>query len=313
MKNETIVKDVTARIALDSASKDVDGKREELNRMVGSSVYSEKQVRYQVDDLFAARRREEAAATGWKKIPLARRQQARSIADAAFAYAKGLLFHGGDYSGYVVRVCRWGALPSASTSVSRGEAYSKTCKFRKNDVTHTIVIAPDGVVRLMAEPHIRELSILEGLPLIALYDDDSAVWIRCRNKAIYNEKGWIVCDGDMCFHSTVSREHAVKGLARKIAAHKRAEAKLIKEKTTARRARLVARLCEGVTASIKDAKRLSYCDPGIAAFQARYGIGDEATLPDLVRTGNPQAVALALDVARRFITKNKKSKNEARA
>jgi hypothetical protein len=51
-----------------------------------------------------------------------------------------------------------------------------------------------------------------------------------------------------------------------------------------RRARLVARLCDGIAATITDAKSLGYCEPGIRQFQARHGIGD---------------VALALSIARK--------------
>lgn len=69
-----------------------------------------------------------------------------------------------------------------------------------------------------------------------------------------------------------------------------------------RRARLVARLCGNVRATIADARALGYCLPGIQAFQERHGIGDEATLPELVRTGDPSAVRLALSVARKVAT-----------
>lgn len=34
-------------------------------------------------------------------------------------------------------------------------------------------------------------------------------------------------------------------------------------------------------------------------FQAQHGIGSSATLPSLIRTGNPSAIRLALAIARR--------------
>lgn len=60
----------------------------------------------------------------------------------------------------------------------------------------------------------------------------------------------------------------------------------------------MARLCNGAHATLADAKSLGYCEPGIRAFQTRHGIGDAATLPELVRTGDPSAVRLALKIAR---------------
>lgn len=64
-------------------------------------------------------------------------------------------------------------------------------------------------------------------------------------------------------------------------------------------AALVARLCHGVTATLADARAMHYCEPGIRAFQERHGVGDTATLPELIRTGDPSAVRLALSIARK--------------
>jgi len=135
-------------------------------------------------------------------------------------------------------------------------------------------------------------------------------WVRQTGKGITCEIGWMVNFGRITFHSTQSREHAEKGLARKIAAELREwednrayRANIAKAAREERRLRLVARLCSNVIATISDAKALGYCAPGIAAFQTRHGIGDSASLHALVKTGDPSAVRLAMTVARRVVAK----------
>ena len=59
-------------------------------------------------------------------------------------------------------------------------------------------------------------------------------------------------------------------------------------------------------ATIADARAMGYCEPGIESFQAKHGIGDSASLPALVRTGNPDAIRLALKLARRVSVKAQK-------
>jgi hypothetical protein len=112
-----------------------------------------------------------------------------------------------------------------------------------------------------------------------------------------------------CYHSEYSAEHARAGLAKKRAIEKartayelaRTEAHAAAaaaHKKQERRATLIARLCGGISATIGDAKKLGYCSPGIAAFQSRHGLGDTVPLPELIKTGNASAVALALKLAR---------------
>jgi len=65
-------------------------------------------------------------------------------------------------------------------------------------------------------------------------------------------------------------------------------------------ARLVTRLCCGAEATVQDARDRGYCRVGIKAFQKRYGIGNRASLRDLIETGHPAAQRLALDLARKI-------------
>jgi hypothetical protein len=206
---------------------------------------------------------------------------------------------GGDYSGATNYFVQWGDKADASTATGQGEQYSRGCTYKKTDADHVVTLDPAGVSRLVEEEEIRQASARDGLPLIAYYPDGSAVWVRSKGKAIVSERGWIARHGATCYHSTKSMADALTKYARKVKAAQREEVKRRKDRKATRRARLVARLCDGIAATITDAKALGYCEPGIRAFQTRHGIGDVATLPQLVRTGNPSAVALALSIARK--------------
>jgi hypothetical protein len=116
------------------------------------------------------------------------------------------------------------------------------------------------------------------------------------------ERGWIVGNAAVCYHSTNSREHAQAGFAKKHAAHLAELRQRRLSDKQARRVRLIARLCGGITATLADAKGLGFCEPGIRAFQDRHGIGNSATLPELIRTGDPSATRLALSLARKAVT-----------
>jgi hypothetical protein len=92
-------------------------------------------------------------------------------------------------------------------------------------------------------------------------------------------------------------------LARKIAAAEKLRRDAIQSKKAARRAALIARLCNHAIATVDDAKALGYCQPGIEAFQTTHGIGNAASLPELVKTGNAAAVAFAISIARKIANK----------
>jgi hypothetical protein len=251
-----------------------------------------------METAIAARNASHAAASDLKKIPAPRRTLARSLVEAAEEIAKWGTRMGAQYSGTTSRVLEWGDAAKAETRTASGDQYSKGCTYKKTDAAHVVTLDPAGVALLVESEPLRRRSMADGLPLIALYPDDSAVWVRSKGKAIVSERGWVVGNAAVCYHSIKSREHARKGFESKHAAHLK---ELQERRLTAkqeRRARLVARLCHGLTATLADAKALGYCAPGIAQFQEKHGIGNAATLPQLIRTGDPSAVRLALKLAR---------------
>lgn len=216
--------------------------------------------------------------------------------DEATKMADGIASLGERYSGETSRRVVWGDKASAQTQTSDGDRYSRSCKYSRTDATHTVTLDPYRVEHLIERKRLRELSAEDGLHLIALDPDGAAVWVKKHNKSLKSEAGWVIGDDICCYHSTISRDDAVKG-------HSKKRAMLDREKKADRRARLVARLCCNAKATIQDAKSLGYCDPGIAAFRERHNIGDTASLPELCRTGNPSAVRLALHLARKLAMK----------
>jgi hypothetical protein len=254
-----------------------------------------------------ARQASDANAASLAKRPKARRDYAAKVIKIAEEIGLRAARIGGDYSGDVSHLVKWGDAPNAHTTISQGDRYSRSCKYSKNDATHVVTLAPSGVVELVENEALRTASARDGLHLISLMDDGAAVWAKVSGKQLTSESGWIIGNGAMCYHSTASRAAAVAGYDKKLAIHNRQQAEQA-ERARAhraspagkaeRRARLVARLCGGITATLADARALGYCTPGIEQFQRTHGIGDTATLPQLVKSGNPAAQRLALHIAR---------------
>lgn len=251
------------------------------------------------------------AKEAFNALPKARRALAESVQktalEIAIAAARKM---GGDYSGNVSHAATFGDSVKAYTITDEGDQYSRSCKYRKTDAEHKVQLDPARVHALVESVALREMSSREGLPLVALDDDGKAVWLVSKAKQIAAQSGWIIGCSRCCYHSTKSRDDAVKGHAKKLAAILEAEKaaaerekarKASPEYKAERRARLVARLCGGITATIEDAKACGYCTPGIEQFQRTHGIGDKATLPALVKTGNSMAISLALKIARKAV------------
>lgn len=262
-----------------------------------------------------AKEAKEQAKKAFSSLPKQRQQLAENIHKTALQIALEAARMGGDYSGNVSHSARFGSgvnLATAHTVTDLGERYSRSCKYSKTDAEHVVQLDPSRVHALVESARLRELSIRDGLHLIALDDDGKATWVTTKGKQIAAEHGWIIGDDVCCYHSTKSRDDAIKGHARKRAEidRRNAEAaererlrKASPEYKAERRARLMARLCSSLKATLADAKACGYCDPGIEEFQRRHGIGDTATLPELVKTGNSLAVALALKLARQAAKK----------
>jgi hypothetical protein len=256
------------------------------------------------------------ANAAWKKIPPLRRSLAETSFRIAENAAKAALDLGDNYSGGTFQSIVWGEVASAATIRSRGDQYSSRCTWNKTNATHRVTLHADGIPAMVDNPAICAASHADGLPLIGLYripkfsDVWKATWVANGRggKSIESTNGWIAYDQshNISYHSTVSAKDAALGLATKRDAQIRAVAERNAQLRAAavarkeeRRIRLVARLCQGLKATVKDAQSIGYCAPGIAAFKARYGIGDIASLPELVRTGDPSAIKLALIIARK--------------
>lgn len=211
-------------------------------------------------------------------------------------------------SGSVEFVVEWttASRPYAQTLSSAGEQYSRRCTYRKTDATHIVRLSPEWASEWNQAD--ADASMRDGIALIGLKTDRQACWLSIKNRSLHLTQGWFVVDGANSYHSEVSLEHAQKGLAKKIAVWQKAlkerERQVLEAKDyqkTQRRVSLVARLCDGLKATIEDAQELGFCNAGIQQFQQRFGISDSATLPELVRTGDPSATRLAFHLARRAI------------
>lgn len=295
MKHETKTADIAATLAARKAA----ANRKAALAAVPSAIDNGRDHTPAVNAAIAARLASLDADATLARIPAPRRNLAEETIATAEAIGSFTARMGGTYSGNMCYLVRWGNAAEAETIISKGDQYSHGCTYRKNDADHLITLDPAGVSRLVEDTELRQASAREGLPLIALYPDGSAVWVREKGKTIVSERGWIAGHGGIYYHSTKSMVDALAMRERKVKAAQREVEARRKDRKAARRARLVARLCGGITATLADAKALGYCDAGIRAFQDRFGIGDSAPLPDLIRTGNPSAVALALSVARK--------------
>lgn len=204
-------------------------------------------------------------------------------------------------SGTVEFVIEWttAARPYAQTLSSVGEQYSRRCTYRKTDATHIVRLSHEWAAEWTQAD--AEASWRDGIALVGLKANREACWLEVKGRQLTVTQGWFVVEGGMSYHSEVSLEHAQKGLAKKVAVLQRELKERENYRKTQRRVSLVARFCDGIKATIADAKELGFCDVGIQQFKNRFGIGDEATLPELVRTGDPSATRLAFHLARKAI------------
>ena len=248
------------------------------------------------------------AAAPLAKLPPARRDLAAATAKAALEIGRRAALSGESYSGKTEYRATWSdsASPSAGTHTDKGTQYSRKCTYKKTDADHVVRVSPEWSPLLVEREELRTLSERDGLSLIGIHSDGRCTWVKKKGKAITSEIGWIAFFGSVCYHSTASQDEANKGLARKLAAARREwsdeqirQLDRVKSAKEERRARLVARLCGSIVATVADARALGFCHPGIEQFQQQHGIGSSAPLPSLIRTGNPSAIRLALAIARR--------------
>jgi len=157
-----------------------------------------------------------AKETEWKKIPKVRRDFAESQIKLAVDAANFAAELGGEYSGENQNSVEWRGFAGAKTETSYGDKYSRSCPYSKTDATHTVSINPGRIHLLTRE--IVQASKRMGKVVIALDEDGHCTWVRCSNKAIVAENGWLAAEGDQIALSTTSLAGARQQLARKAVA-----------------------------------------------------------------------------------------------
>jgi len=306
MKTQTKIDDLKKHIAAESARHRA--KLAAATLAAAVSTESRDEIIAILDRGIASRADAVKAAEPLAKLPPARRELAAATAKAALELGRRVALQGESYSGATDYRATWSdsASPSAGTCTDKGAQYSRRCTYKKTDADHVVRLAPEWSPLLVEREELRTLSDRDGLPLIGIAEDGRCAWVKKKGKGITSEIGWISYFGSICYHSTISKSDADKGLARKLAAARRewSEEQIrqfdrVKSAKEERRARLVARLCGSIVATVADARALGFCPPGIEQFQQQHGIGSSAPLPSLIRTGNPSAIRLALAIARR--------------
>lgn len=309
-RNTHLRKDLEALIAWLAATSKADSLHDKIDRSVPVSHSA------MAEALIATL---EADKT-WHQIPKKRRLRAENLHKIAIKAAESALELGGVYSGKTTKEIIWEGPAFASTSRSSGDSYSRNKWQCRTDANHEIHLDFDGLLAMELNAALLEQSAEEGLPVIALYREKrrphvyQAIWAqKGAGKGITSVDGWIAHDPArslMC-HSTISASDATKGLIKKtnvtLEEHRHQEALREASPRQERRARLIAKICGNIHATIGDAQKLGYCNAGITAFRQLHGIGDTASLPMLLESGNPLAIKLALYLARRTAA-NKKSK-----
>jgi hypothetical protein len=291
MKKTTKINAFKAFINLQSTKTQADFKKA---RMVQSLSYCPEEAKFTRSALeaLAAQREWVEANTAFKKLPKAKRDYAEKAHKDAVELGNRAASGGGEYSGTTTIRTEWAASAHAETLTMSGDQYSRRCTYRKTDAQHLVSLSVCDIVDLLDAPDLVEWSRREGLPLIG-YDakTGACTWVVVKNKSLKVERGWVAYENGTCYHSQTSFDHAKNQLRGKL--------KRLKEARNAnRRERLIVRLCKNAKATLQNAKELGFCDAGIRAFQSRHNIGDEASLCELVETGNPQATQLAFHLAK---------------
>ena len=314
MKTETRILDIVAHLAARTAATQAALAKLKASHHVTDTIDGPSPAVINPSIIAAAqlaRIARDAAAADLAKRPKNRREQAERAVTIAEEITLRACRMGGSYSGDTTHGVDWhdAHTPAiAYTTTAQGDTYSRSCKYSKTDAHHGVRLDPAGIPALVENEALRDASSTDGLPLISLMEDGRAIWLKSTGKQITEQAGWIIGTGGICYHSTKSRENAQKGFDKKHAEHLRQQAlrdeharqyKASPAYKSERRARLIARLCGTLTATIEDARALGYCTPGIEQFQRTHAISDTATLPQLIKTGNSSAIALALSIARK--------------
>jgi len=236
------------------------------------------------------------------KVPAERRNLAEATWKFAEALNKTTIPYTG-YSGDEAQGLGWTELcANVSTTISKGDAYSRRCKYKKTDAFHLTLFNLAGLIGVYENLDIAAASRQDGLPLISYNPSNgAAVWVETARKRHSSVQGWIFYDPEtrLCFHSDRSAEHAQNGLKRKVKKHtalQKEEARAAAELAEASKAIVEAK---EIFATVQEARAFGYCSPGIREFQAKHNLGDTVSLADLAATGDARAQRLAVTLWRK--------------
>jgi len=315
MKHATKTADLVLAARNTLATAEAEAKKE---IMINRSTDSIERAHAALDAYRTANTSAAISRSSWQAVPLARRELAETTLTICLHFGRTAAATGQEYSGITkphATINPQIGTPTASTETSAGDNYSGTArKYRKTDASHIVTLAPDWCPLLAGRQEIAMLSAATGLNLIGIHPDGRHAWVQRAGKQIKAVIGWIATFGEAIYHSTESQEHADRGLARQL----RIEAQSWHDneptrqqqqqaRKADRRARLIARLCSTLTASIADARDLGYCPAGIANFQQTHGISDTATLRQLMDSNDARAQRLALHIARKVTRKTQQA------
>lgn len=291
MKKTTKIHALEAFIKLQDAKNQANLQKTRMIEAL-NCCHNDEQFTHNALEALAAQRDWDKVNTAFKSLPKAKRDYAEKAHREALELGARAAALGKEYSGATTTKVTWAETASAETITSSGDQYSRRCKYRKTDAEHLVSLSVCEIVDLLDAPDLVEWSRQEGLPLIGHDAKTGAcTWVVVKNKKLAVERGWVAHESGVCYHSQTSLDHAKTQLHLKL--------KRLKEIRNAnRRERLIVRLCKNARATIQNAKELGFCDAGIRAFQSKHNIADEASLRELVATGNPQATQLAFHLAK---------------
>ena len=309
MKHTTKTADLILSVSLALANDEAEIQK---GHMITRSTDTIERAHAALDAFRLANTAASLARAKWLSLPPARRDLAEATRTICFSHGSTAARRvGHSYSGstyYRVRINPELSTPAGRTETTKGEHYGgDKSRFRKTNAVHFIELAPEWCPLLAERQDHVLISAFTGLHLIGIHPDGRVAWAQLKAGAqIRVVIGWIAMFGQAIYHSIKSQEDAERGLARQL----RAEAttwqdshptpeQQARAKRSDRRARLIARLCLTVTATVADARALGYCPSGIKHFQNVHSISDTATLRELMASGDPAAQRLALHIARK--------------
>lgn len=291
MKHETRVSDLTKTAELYSATQRKDKAHKKMCDWIAYPSDRSVDVADTYAKLVAARNEVAKAEDAVRKIPLMRRSQTQAMLGLSLSQAHAACLLAKNLSGHCTSSTEFGPLKS-DVRTSRGAPYGGIKKWFKTDRHIKLTIDPEGI------PLLYDKAIQgnhDGVVLVGAFPDGRVAWAQAYKSGIKVVHGYMARDTStaISYHSERSQEHADAGLAKKVQEWRDA----LPDPKRDRRLRLIARLCHDTKATLKDALSAGFCKPGIESFQARFGIKNTATLPELVKTGDPSAVMLALRLA----------------